>query len=100
MTITVLGWVAAGVFTTSYLFRKAETLTKIQAAAACLWIIYGLAIHAVPVVVTNLIVAGAALYYSFRRSRRRSRRESERMDESRWKNGGDPALRKIEPEIV
>ena len=31
-----------------------------------LWVMYGLAIDAVPVVVANLIVAGAALYSSFR----------------------------------
>jgi hypothetical protein len=68
MTISLLGWVATGVFATSYLFRRAETLTRIQAAAACLWIIYGIAIGAVPVVVANLIVAGAALYSSFRRT--------------------------------
>ncbi len=67
MTISMLGWVATAVFATSYLFRKAATLTKIQAAAACLWTIYGLAIGAVPVVVANLIVAGAALYSSSRR---------------------------------
>ena len=34
-------------------------------AAALLWIMYGIAIDAVPVVVANLIVAGAALYSSF-----------------------------------
>ncbi len=67
MTISMLGWVATGAFTTSYLFRKAATLTKIQAAAACLWILYGLAIGAAPVVAANLIVAGAALYSSSRR---------------------------------
>jgi hypothetical protein len=66
MTIAVLGWVATAVFATSYFFRRASTLTKIQAAAACLWIVYGLKIGAVPVVVANLIVAGAALYSSFR----------------------------------
>lgn len=66
MTISLLGWIATGVFASSYLFRKTETLTRIQAAAACLWIIYGIAIGAIPVVVANLIVAGAALYSSFR----------------------------------
>ena len=30
-----------------------------------LWVMYGIAIDAVPVVVANLIVAGAALYSSF-----------------------------------
>jgi len=37
--------------------------------AALLWVIYGVAIDAVPVVVANLIVAGAALYSSFAQRR-------------------------------
>jgi hypothetical protein len=40
-------------------------LRWIQAGAALLWVIYGVAIDAVPVVVATLIVAGAALYSSF-----------------------------------
>jgi hypothetical protein len=67
MNISILGWVATAVFGTSYLFKEAATLRRIQAAAACLWIIYGIAIGAVPVVVANLVVAGAAIYSSFRR---------------------------------
>ena len=47
MTISVLGWVATAVFATSYLSRQAPTLRRIQACAACLWIIYGLTIGAV-----------------------------------------------------
>jgi hypothetical protein len=66
MTINILGWVATCVFAASYFFREASALRRIQAVAACLWIIYGVAIGAVPVVVANLIVAGAALYSSLR----------------------------------
>ncbi len=66
MTVSALGWVATAVFASSYFYRDAATLKKIQAAAACLWIVYGIAIGAVPVVVANLIVAGAALYSSLR----------------------------------
>ena len=66
MTIAWVGWVATAVFAASYFFRRASTLTRIQAGAACLWIIYGVKIGAVPVVAANLIVAGAALYSSFR----------------------------------
>jgi hypothetical protein len=66
MTISMLGWVATCVFSASYFFREASALRKIQAVAACLWIIYGVAMGAVPVVVANLIVAGAALYSSLR----------------------------------
>jgi hypothetical protein len=66
MTVSVLGWVATAVFASSYFYSEPATLKKIQAAAACLWIVYGIAIGAVPVVVANLIVAGAALYSSLR----------------------------------
>lgn len=61
MKASSLGWMATALFAASYLFRQAATLRKIQAAAACLWIIYGVTIGAMPVVVANLIVAVAAL---------------------------------------
>jgi hypothetical protein len=64
MTASTLGWMATALFAASYLFRQPSTLRKIQAAAACLWIIYGAAIGAMPVVITNVIVAIAALLSS------------------------------------
>jgi len=42
-------------------------LRWIQAMAALLWIAYGVAIHARPVIVANVIVATAAVYSSFRK---------------------------------
>ncbi len=66
MTISLLGWGATAVFAGSYFFRQAGMLKKLQAAAACLWIIYGVAIGAGPVVVANLVVGAAALYSSLR----------------------------------
>jgi len=66
MTVSTLGWVATAVFAASYFYSEASKLKKIQAAAACLWILYGIAIGAVPVIVANLIVAGAALYSALR----------------------------------
>ena len=65
--LDALGWVATAVFSTSYFFRRQATLRRIQAAAACLWVAYGLAIGALPVVAANLIVAAAAVYSSFLR---------------------------------
>jgi uncharacterized protein with PQ loop repeat len=61
-----IGWVATAIFSTSYFCRNAAALRKIQAVAACLWIAYGLCIHALPVVIANLVVAAAALYSVFR----------------------------------
>jgi uncharacterized protein with PQ loop repeat len=39
-------------------------LRRVQATAAVLWIVYGVLIHALPVVVANAIVASVALYSS------------------------------------
>jgi len=65
MSLSLIGWLATAVFASSYLFRRPLMLRRIQAGAAFLWVIYGVAIDALPVVVANLIVAGAALYSSF-----------------------------------
>jgi hypothetical protein len=62
-----IGWVATALFASSYLAKRQATLRRIQAAAAVLWVIYGLLIHAFPVVVANALVATVALYSSFRR---------------------------------
>ena len=67
-----IGWVASAVFATSYLFKGPATLRRVQAFAALLWVAYGLVIHAMPVVVANLVVAGAALYSSLAGPRERS----------------------------
>lgn len=67
MTVAWIGWVATAVFATSYFVPRVSMLTKIQAAAACLWIVYGIRIGAFPVIAANVIVAGAALFSSFRK---------------------------------
>jgi len=59
-----IGWVATAVFAGSYLCRRQVTLRRVQAAAAVLWVVYGVLIHALPVVVANVIVASVALYSS------------------------------------
>ena len=65
-----IGWVATAVFACSYLFRKPSSLRVVQAIAALLWIGYGVAIQATPVIVANVVVAGMALF-SVLASRRR-----------------------------
>jgi len=62
-----IGWLATAIFSASYFFRAPVTLRRLQAAAACLWIAYGAAIRAWPVVIANLIVAIAAVITSARR---------------------------------
>jgi hypothetical protein len=68
LMLNLLGWIATAVFSTSYFFREPAFLRRVQALAACLWIAYGLALHAYPVVNANIIVAVAALYSSVRRT--------------------------------
>ena len=63
--LDAIGWAATAIFSTSYFFRRPAALRYIQAAAACLWMVYGMAIGARPVIVANFIVAAAALYSSF-----------------------------------
>ena len=66
MWLNVIGWTATAVFSSSYFFKEVATLRRIQAAAASLWVLYGVAIHSAPVVVANLIVGIAAIYTSLR----------------------------------
>ena len=56
---------ATTVFAGSYLCEEARVLRRVQAAAAVLWVIYGGLVHAPPVVVANVVVAGVALGSSF-----------------------------------
>jgi len=61
-----IGWLATATFASSYFSKHPARLRRIQALAALLWISYGLLIHAVPVIVANLIVAVLAISSSFR----------------------------------
>jgi uncharacterized protein with PQ loop repeat len=68
--LDAIGWVATGVFSISYFVREQAVMLRVQAAAACLWIAYGLAIGSTPVIAANAIVAVSAVYSAFVRSRR------------------------------
>jgi hypothetical protein len=59
-----IGWLATAVFAGSYLCKESAALRRVQALAALLWVGYGVLIHALPVIVANLVVAGAAVYSS------------------------------------
>lgn len=62
MKLEWIGWIATALFASSYFFKRPAALRKVQAGAALLWVIYGLIIHAFPVVVANVVVAAVALY--------------------------------------
>ncbi len=67
MSVSWIGWVATAAFASSYLFKHPVALRRVQGGAAILWVIYGVVIHALPVVVANLLVASMALYSATRR---------------------------------
>ena len=71
MSLEWIGWIATVLFGASYFFKRPETLRKIQAGAALLWIAYGVIIHALPVIAANLVVAATALVSSLRTRERR-----------------------------
>jgi uncharacterized protein with PQ loop repeat len=48
-------------------------MRRVQALAATLWIVYGIAINAPPVIVANLVVAAVAIISSFQRRDQSSR---------------------------
>jgi hypothetical protein len=63
-----IGWLATFIFLASYRSKDQGKLRRIQALAAVLWVVYGAILHAVPIVVANLLVAGVALYSSLNRA--------------------------------
>jgi hypothetical protein len=68
--ISWIGWVATAVFAVSYFCKTPKSLRLVQALAALMWVTYGLLIHALPVVVANVIVALAAVYSSIAPARK------------------------------
>jgi hypothetical protein len=55
-----VGWLATLVFSASYFCRGKNALLAVQMIAATIWIGYGWAMHARPVIVANVIVAASA----------------------------------------
>ena len=65
----ILGWVATTVFVGSYFFKRPALLRAAQMLGACLWIVYGVLIQAIPVVVANGLVFAAACWTLIRAQR-------------------------------
>jgi len=64
-----LGWVATALFAASYLCKTSRAMRRIQAAAALLWVGYGIWMNALPIIVANLIVASLAVYTDWKQPR-------------------------------
>jgi hypothetical protein len=72
-----IGWLATAVFLASYSCKDQQKLRLTQAAAALLWVGYGVLLHAVPIIVANLLVAGVAAYSSLSRRLQSTRATSQ-----------------------
>lgn len=70
----IVGWTATALFAASYFLREPRALRLTQAAAALLWLAYGIALRATPVIVANVIVATLALWSA--RSTRGARQDA------------------------
>lgn len=68
MSYDWLGWLATAVFVVSYFTKQTVTLRRVQGMAALVWASYGVAIHAVPIIVANVIVASVAVWTSLRKA--------------------------------
>jgi len=56
-----VGWLATAVFVGSYFVRPSRLLA-VQVAGALTWLAYGLLTSQPPVIVSNVVVAGAAAF--------------------------------------
>ena len=56
------GWISTGMFACSYLLRSARALLLLQLAPACLGLVYGLTVGAMPLVVANGVIVASAGY--------------------------------------
>ena len=65
-----IGWIATAVFLASYSCKDQRKLRMAQAAAALVWVVYGVILHAQPIIVANLLVAVVAVYSSLGAERR------------------------------
>ncbi|MBK8006671.1 MAG: YgjV family protein [Gemmatimonadetes bacterium] len=64
----LIGWAATALTIGSYFCRDAAVLRRVQAVAALVWIAYGLAIAAPPIIAANVLVAGVAAWSSVRKA--------------------------------
>jgi hypothetical protein len=60
--LDVVGWIATLVFVGSYFCTRPVTLRAVQMVGAVIWVAYGVAIDALPVVAANVLVFSAAAW--------------------------------------
>ena len=62
----LIGWLATSIFAVSYFVRSPAAMRWVQALAALCWIVYGVVLHATPVIVANIIVVTLAALTALR----------------------------------
>ena len=70
--IELLGWAATAIFVGSYFFSRPSLLRGVQMFGALLWTMYGVLIHASPVIVANVLVFSAAAWTAWTAYRKAS----------------------------
>jgi len=65
-TLSWIGWGATAMTVTSYFCRSPRSLRLVQAAAALVWISYGVALGARPIIAANVLVATVAAWSTWR----------------------------------
>lgn len=60
--INFIGWLATGVFVGSYFCKSPTALRRMQMLGALMWAIYGLLMHAPPVIAANVLLIIAAAW--------------------------------------
>lgn len=93
MTLDWIGWLATVIFLASYSCKDQGRLRRVQAVAALVWVIYGVILHAVPLVVANLLVAFVAVYSSL--AGHRARKLPSAVAESPLSPASEPDLSRI-----
>ena len=71
----LIGWLATSIFAISYFVRNPASMRWVQALAAVCWIMYGVVLHATPVIVANVIVVALAALTALRSSNRATAQE-------------------------
>lgn len=61
-----IGWVATAMTVASYFCKSPRTLRLVQAVSALVWMSYGVAISAKPIIAANILVAGVAAWTTWR----------------------------------
>jgi hypothetical protein len=64
--LDLVGWLATAIFTSSYFLKHPAWMRAVQAAAALVWIGYGVMNNARPVIGANIIVAVIASYSAWK----------------------------------